>query len=158
MFACQREKPGSILRGQDHNHFLNCCALLESTKRVNDDGDARDFKKLLGTLPAHPRALPGSSDDGDIHKAESRRQKAEGSKSSFALAAFRMKTRIASPGSTTGFNELASSLMLSTLTPRSWATLFKLKSLVTITASSCLPSSINFKSTSRTAGKSVSTI
>jgi len=33
-------------------------------------------------------------------------------------------------------------------------TLLRLKSLVTITASSCLPSSISFRSTSRTAGKS----
>ena len=37
-----------------------------------------------------------------------------------------------SPGSTTGLSALASSLMLSTLTPRSCATLFRLKSLVTI--------------------------
>ena len=37
-----------------------------------------------------------------------------------------------SPGSTTGFSALASSLMLRTSTPRSCATLFRLKSLVTI--------------------------
>ena len=37
-----------------------------------------------------------------------------------------------SPGSTTGLSALASSLMFSTSTPRSWATLFRLKSLVTI--------------------------
>ena len=37
-----------------------------------------------------------------------------------------------SPGSTTGLSELASSLMFSTSTPRSCATLFRLKSLVTI--------------------------
>src|SRR6185503_17106417 len=65
---------------------------------------------------------------------------------------------IASPGSTTGLSAFASSLILSTLTPRNWETLFRLKSFVTITASSCLPSSISFRSTSRTDGKSVSTI
>ena len=43
-----------------------------------------------------------------------------------------MNTFIVSPGSTTGFSEFASSLMLSTSTPRSCATLFRLKSLVTI--------------------------
>ncbi len=37
-----------------------------------------------------------------------------------------------SPGSTTGLSELASSLTFSTSTPRSCATLFRLKSLVTI--------------------------
>ena len=37
-----------------------------------------------------------------------------------------------SPGSTIGFSELASSLMFSTSTPCSWATLFRLKSLVMI--------------------------
>ena len=37
-----------------------------------------------------------------------------------------------SPGSTTGLSELASSLMFSTSTPRSCATLFRLKSFVTI--------------------------
>ena len=43
-----------------------------------------------------------------------------------------MKTLIASPGSTTGLRTLASSLMLSTSTPRSCATLLRLKSFVTI--------------------------
>src|ERR1043166_2700739 len=39
-----------------------------------------------------------------------------------------MKTLIASPGSTTGLSAFANSLILSTLTPRNWETLFKLKS------------------------------
>ena len=42
-----------------------------------------------------------------------------------------MKTRMVSPGSTMGLRELASSLMFSTSTPCSWATLLRLKSLVT---------------------------
>ncbi len=63
-----------------------------------------------------------------------------------------------SPGSTTGLSELASSLMLSTATPRSWATLLRLKSLVTILPDSARASSISFRSTSRTSGKSRSEI
>ena len=58
-----------------------------------------------------------------------------------------------SPGSTTGLSELASSLMFSTSTPRSCATLFRLKSLVTIFPCSVRASSISFRSTSRTSGK-----
>ena len=50
----------------------------------------------------------------------------------YSLPSFRMKTFMISPGSTTGLSELASSLMLRTSTPRSCATLFRLKSLVTI--------------------------
>ncbi len=69
-----------------------------------------------------------------------------------------MKTRIVSPGRTTGFSEFASSLMFSTGTPCSCATLFRLKSLVTILQSYALASSISFMSTSRMAGKSSSTI
>ena len=61
-----------------------------------------------------------------------------------------------SPGSTTGFRALASSLMFSTCTPRSCATLFRLKSLVTIFPLSVRASSISFRSTSRTSGKSAS--
>ena len=58
-----------------------------------------------------------------------------------------------SPGSTTGLSALASSLMFSTSTPRSCATLFRLKSLVTIFPWSVRPSSISFRSTSRIFGK-----
>ncbi len=53
-----------------------------------------------------------------------------------------------SPGSTTGLSALASSLMLSTATPRSCATLLRLKSLVTIFPDSVRASSISFRSTS----------
>ena len=45
-----------------------------------------------------------------------------------------MNTRIVSPGKTTGFSAFASSLMFITPTPWTWATLFRLKSLVTILA------------------------
>src|SRR6266498_1821459 len=69
-----------------------------------------------------------------------------------------MKTRRTSPGRTTGFRELASSLMFSTATPRSCATLLRLKSLVTILPLIRRASSISFRSTSRISGKSVSTI
>ena len=48
--------------------------------------------------------------------------------------------------------------MLSTATPRSCATLLRLKSLVTILPDSRLASSISLRSTSFTSGKSVSTI
>ena len=58
-----------------------------------------------------------------------------------------------SPGSTTGFSALASSLMLRTSTPRSCATLFRLKSLVTILPWSVRASSISLRSTSRDFGK-----
>ena len=58
-----------------------------------------------------------------------------------------------SPGSTTGLSELASSLMFSTSTPRSCATLFRLKSLVTILPCSVRASSISLRSTSRDVGK-----
>src|SRR4030095_112489 len=60
-----------------------------------------------------------------------------------------MKTFMDSPGSTTGFKELASSLMFKTSTPRSCATLLRLKSLVRIFELVCLASSIGFRSTSR---------
>ena len=63
-----------------------------------------------------------------------------------------------SPGSTTGLRALASSLMLSTSTPRSCATLLRLKSLVTILPCSERASSISLRSTSRTSGKSASEI
>ena len=63
-----------------------------------------------------------------------------------------------SPGSTTGFSALASSLMFRTETPRSCATLFRLKSLVTIFAPSVRASSMSFRSTSFTSGKSTSEI
>ena len=69
-----------------------------------------------------------------------------------------MKTRMISPGRTAGFREFASSLTFSTCTPWSCATLFKLKSLVTIFPSYTLASSISFISTARTCGKSSSTI
>ena len=49
-----------------------------------------------------------------------------------SLPSLMTKTFITSPGSTTGLRELASSLMLRTGTPRSCATLLRLKSLVTI--------------------------
>ena len=75
-----------------------------------------------------------------------------------SLPSLMMKTRITSPGSTTGFRELASSLMLRTGTPRSCATLLRLKSLVTILPFMRRASSMSFRSTSRTSGKSVSTI
>src|SRR4030095_9149198 len=61
----------------------------------------------------------------------------------YSFPSFRTKTRMISPGSTTGFKALASSLMLRTDTPRSCATLFRLKSLVTILASICLASSMS---------------
>src|SRR6266436_7729721 len=61
-----------------------------------------------------------------------------------------MKTFMVSPGRTIGFRELASSLMFSTATPCSCATLFRLKSLVMILPSYSLASSISFRSTSRT--------
>ena len=64
-----------------------------------------------------------------------------------------MNTFIASPGSTTGFSALASSLMLSTSTPRSCATLLRLKSLVTILPSIVRASSMSLRSTSLTCGK-----
>src|SRR5674476_584094 len=60
-----------------------------------------------------------------------------------------MKTRMVSPGRTIGFSELASSLMLRTSTPCSWATLFRLKSLVMTLQSNTLASSMSFMSTSR---------
>ncbi len=63
-----------------------------------------------------------------------------------------------SPGRTTGLRALASSLMFSTLTPRSWATLFVLKSLVMILPSISRASSMSLRSTSLTSGKSFSTI
>src|SRR5688572_19563543 len=69
-----------------------------------------------------------------------------------------MNTFMISPGSTTGLSALASSLMLSTATPRSCATLFRLKSLVTIFPDSVRASSISLRSTSRTSGKSTSEI
>src|SRR5208283_5225620 len=69
-----------------------------------------------------------------------------------------MNTRITSPGRTMGLSEFASSLMLSTATPCNWATLLRLKSLVRILPSYSLASSISFMSTSRTVGKSSSTI
>jgi len=50
-----------------------------------------------------------------------------------------------SPGSTTGFSEFASSLTLSTSTPRSCATLFRLKSFVTILPCSARASSIQLE-------------
>ena len=50
----------------------------------------------------------------------------------YSLPSLRMKTFMISPGSTTGLSELASSLMFSTSTPRSCATLLRLKSFVTI--------------------------
>ena len=65
-----------------------------------------------------------------------------------------MNTFMISPGSTTGLSELASSFTFRTLTPRSCATLFRLKSFVTIFPSSERASSISFRSTSRTSGKS----
>src|SRR6266850_6418606 len=67
-----------------------------------------------------------------------------------------MKTFIDSPGRTTGLRELARTLMLSTWTPRSSATLLRLKSLVMILPPSCLASSISFMSTSLMSGKSAS--
>ena len=48
--------------------------------------------------------------------------------------------------------------MLSTATPRSWATLLRLKSFVTILPFILRASSMSFRSTSRISGKSVSTI
>ena len=48
--------------------------------------------------------------------------------------------------------------MFRTGTPRSWATLLRLKSLVTILPLMRRASSMSFRSTSRTSGKSVSTI
>src|SRR5258706_8205110 len=50
----------------------------------------------------------------------------------YSFPSLRMKTRMVSPWSTTGFKALASSLMFSTSTPWSWATLLRLKSLVMI--------------------------
>jgi len=47
---------------------MNGCTLLEFPERVNDDRHTGEFQKLLGNLPAQPRPLPGSSDDGDVHK------------------------------------------------------------------------------------------
>src|ERR1019366_537933 len=76
----------------------------------------------------------------------------------YSLPSLRMKTRMVSPGSTMGFSELASSLMLRTSTPWSWATLFRLKSLVMTLQSKTLASSISFMSPSRVCGKSSSTI
>src|ERR1017187_1008412 len=76
----------------------------------------------------------------------------------YSLPSFRMNTFMISPGSTMGFSELASSLVFSTATPCNCATLFRLKSLVTILPSYTFASSISFRSTSRTAGKSASTI
>ena len=64
-----------------------------------------------------------------------------------------MKTFMNSPGRTTGLSALASSLMFSTSTPRSCATLFRLKSFVTILPCSVRASSMSFRSTSRTSGK-----
>jgi hypothetical protein len=61
---------------------------------------------------------------------------------------------IFSPGNTTGFSALARSLMLSTSTRCSCATLFRLKSLVTTLASHFLASSSSFRSTSLIEGKS----
>ena len=71
----------------------------------------------------------------------------------YSLPSLRMNTFMNSPGSTTGFSALASSLMLSTSTPRSCATLLRLKSLVTILPWSVRPSSISLRSTSRVSGK-----
>src|SRR3984885_9470914 len=65
---------------------------------------------------------------------------------------------IFSPGNTSGFNELARSFRLSTRTRCSWATLLRLKSLVRMGALIFLASSISFRSTSRSWGKSSSTI
>ncbi len=76
----------------------------------------------------------------------------------YSFPSFRMKTFMSSPGRTTGLSELASSLMLSTATPRSCATLFRLKSFVTIFPSSVRASSISFRSTSLMSGKSTSEI
>ena len=76
----------------------------------------------------------------------------------YSLPSFRMNTFMISPGSTTGLSEFASSLTFSTSTPRSCATLFRLKSLVTIFPCSVRASSISFRSTSRTSGKSRSEI
>src|SRR5687767_12481145 len=76
----------------------------------------------------------------------------------YSLPSFRMNTFMISPGSTTGFSALASSLMFSTSTPRSCATLFRLKSFVTIFPCSVRASSISLRSTSRISGKSMSEI
>ena len=71
----------------------------------------------------------------------------------YSLPSLRMNTFMISPGRTTGLSELASSLTFSTSTPRSCATLFRLKSLVTILPCSVRASSISFRSTSWTLGK-----
>src|SRR5512139_2144731 len=76
----------------------------------------------------------------------------------YSFPSLRMNTFMISPGSTTGLSELASRFRLRTSTPRSWATLFRLKSLVTILPWRCRASSMSFRSTSRSSGKSTSEI
>ena len=50
----------------------------------------------------------------------------------YSIPSFRMNTRMVSPGRTIGLSAFANSLMFSTSTPCSCATLFRLKSLVII--------------------------
>jgi hypothetical protein len=43
-------------------------ALFEALKRVNDYRSTGKLQKLLGSTVTHPRTLPGSGDDRNVHK------------------------------------------------------------------------------------------
>src|SRR5207237_9267715 len=63
-----RQKAARLSRWQNDDASSNRRALRETSEAVNDDGHARQFKKLLRAPAAHARALPRRDDDGNVHK------------------------------------------------------------------------------------------